>query len=95
MPVGADFGPDGRFFLLERAFLGAWGFRSRVRVFDIVEDQIVHESVAFETTTSEHDNLEGISVWMDSTGQLRMTMVSDDNFFLLQQTKIVEYALPQ
>ncbi|WP_050527910.1 esterase-like activity of phytase family protein [Pseudorhodobacter aquimaris] len=32
-PVGADFGPDGRFYLLERGFHGAFGFSSRVRSF--------------------------------------------------------------
>src|SRR5690606_38058901 len=33
LPVGADFGPDGRFYLLERDFRGIAGFASRVRAF--------------------------------------------------------------
>jgi hypothetical protein len=40
------------------------------------------------------DNLEGLSVWRDIAGQIRLTLISDDNFRLLQRTEIVEYVLP-
>jgi hypothetical protein len=86
--VGADIGPDGRFYVLERDFAG-FGFRSRVRRFDLLGQ---NEEVLLETGTLKHDNLEGISVWDDGVG-LRITMVSDDNFRLFQRTEIVEYRI--
>lgn len=92
-PVGADFGPDGRFYLLERKFNGL-GFRTRVRAFDVSETAIFGEETLLVTTTGTHDNLEGLAVWQDEFGQMRLTMVSDDNFLFYQKTEIVEYRLP-
>lgn len=86
--VGADIGPDGRLYILERDFTG-FGFRSRVRRFAIDGSS---EERLLETHTGTHDNLEGISVWADDTG-LRMTMIADDNFKFFQQTQIVEYRI--
>ncbi|KEP69737.1 hypothetical protein DL1_02680 [Thioclava dalianensis] len=95
LPVGADFGPDGRFYLLERDFWGLLGFLTRVQVFDIKGDHISGGKVLIQTGAGRHDNLEGISVWRDNTGAIRLTMISDDNFrHFLQRTEIVEYRLP-
>lgn len=92
-PVAADIGPDGRFYLLERQFNGFSGFSSRLRRFTI-GGKLSHEEVLLQTATGQHDNLEGLSVWRDAEGILRATMVSDDNFNLLQVTELVEYQLP-
>lgn len=91
-PVGADFGPDGRLYLLERAFTG-WSFRSRVRRFDVEQGALVNETVLLKTIAGHHDNLEGLAVWQDSRGRIRLTMISDDNFRFVQRTEIVEYVL--
>lgn len=93
MPVGADFGPDGRFYLLERKFM-LIGFRSRLRRWDITDVGAMQEITLFETALGTHDNLEGVSVWRDQAGALRATMISDDNFSALQRTELVEYSLP-
>lgn len=93
LPVGADFGPDGRFYLLERNFVFI-GFRSRLRRWDITDQGAINEVTLFESSTGVHDNLEGLSVWRDAAGRLRATMVSDDNFKSLQRTELVEYTLP-
>lgn len=92
LPVGADIGPDGWLYLLERALTGP-GFRSRVRRFDIAGDRINAEEVLLQTRTAQHDNLEGLSVWQDGQGRIRLTMISDDNFKFFQRTEIVEYAV--
>ncbi len=91
LAVDADVGPDGRFYLLEREFRGLAGFASRVRSFALSADGAGDERVEMESATGQHDNLEGLSVWRDATGGLRMTMVSDDNFNFFQTTEIVEY----
>ncbi|MGR3452538.1 esterase-like activity of phytase family protein [Pseudooceanicola sp.] len=93
LPVGADFGPDGRLYLLERHFAGL-GFSSRVRAFELGEGGITAEEVLLETGTGTHGNLEGLAVWQDDTGAIRLTMVSDDNFLGFLPSQIVEYALP-
>ncbi|PCH73254.1 MAG: hypothetical protein COC12_05175 [Rhodobacteraceae bacterium] len=94
LPVGADFGPDGQFYLLERAF-GIWGFRSRVRRWDISQAGATNQELLFETEYGTHDNLEGLTVWRDQQGRTRLTMISDDNFLSLQTTEIVEYAVQE
>ena len=38
--------------------------------------------------------LEGISVWRDAQGYIRLTMIPDDNFYFFLGTDIVEYRLP-
>lgn len=87
---GADIGPDGRFYLLERDF-AVVGFRSRVRSFDLTGGD---ERLVLETDLGLRDNLEGIEVWQDAGGQLRITMISDDNQRAwFQRTEFVDYAI--
>lgn len=93
VPVGADFGPEGRFYLLERA-ASLFGFRTRVRSWRMQRGRLTDPQVHLETGYLRHDNLEGLSVWKDRGGRIRLTMISDDNYFFLQKTEIVEYALP-
>jgi len=87
--VGADIGPDNRLYVLERNFTGI-GFQSRVRRFNMDGSG---EETLIDTANGTHDNLEGISVWRDATGALRITMISDDNFRFFQKTEIVEYRI--
>lgn len=88
LPVGADIGPDGRLYLLERDFTGI-RFRTRIRRFAL--DGTGEETLL---ETGRHDNLEGIAVWDDGK-DLRITMISDDNFRFFQRTEIVEYRLTE
>lgn len=94
LPVGADFGPDGRLYLLERQFHGILGFASRVRRFALHGNAVDAGEVLLQTRPGQHDNLEGIAVWRDAAGAIRLTMVADDNFRFFQATQIVEYRLP-
>ncbi len=88
LPVGADFGPNGNLYLLERDFTGV-GFKTRIRRF---ASDGSNETTLLVTPNATHDNLEGISVWHDGK-DIRITMISDDNFRFLQRTEIVEYRL--
>lgn len=94
LPVGADFGPDGRYYLLERDFRGLAGFASRLRRFTVTPDAMTEETTLLETPTGLYDNLEGLSIWRDAQGHLRASMVSDDNFAFFLRTQLVEYRLP-
>ena len=93
LPVGADFGPDGALYVLERKFITI-GFRSRLRRFDLSDQGMSGGEVLLNTPLAMHDNLEGVSVWRTASGTLRATMISDDNFFWVQRTELVEYDLP-
>ncbi len=92
--VGADIGPDGWFYLLERRLHLPFRFSSRVRRFRIESDRVLAEETVLRTAPGVHDNLEGLTVWRDARGDLRLTMVSDDNFLRMQRTEFVEYVVP-
>jgi hypothetical protein len=94
LPVGSDFGPDGRFYLLERDFRGLAGFASRLRRFDVTPGAMTNEVTLLETPLGLYDNLEGLSIWRDVAGHIMATMVSDDNFTFFLRTQLVEYRLP-
>lgn len=91
-PVGADFGPDGHLYLLERGFL-AFGFYSQVRRLTVNDSKIIKIETVLQTLSGRHGNLEGISVWKDAAGRILITMVSDDNFQSIQRNELVEYVL--
>lgn len=95
LPVGADFGPDGRLYVLERELTGIRGFSSRVRSFKVTDKALVDERELLRTAPGTHDNLEGIAVWATTSGAIRVTMISDDNFKFFQRTELVEYRLRQ
>ncbi len=89
----ADFGPEGDLYVLERDFSWLGGFRTRVRRFTPGPEGLGDEVTLLETHRGELDNMEGISVWRDADGRTRVTLISDDNFFPLQQTMFAEYLL--
>ncbi|MBL4915713.1 esterase-like activity of phytase family protein [Szabonella alba] len=96
LPVAADFGPDGRLYVLERSFTpwrGFLGFASRLRSFALMGDALTDARPEMQSPPGRHDNLEGLSVWRDAQGRIVASMVSDDNFIRFQRTEIVEYRL--
>ena len=93
--TSADFGPDGRLYVLERDFRWFGGFTTRVRSFHLGPNGFDDERTLLETRFGELDNMEGISVWQDEAGRVRVTMISDDNFNMIQRTMIAEYILDE
>ena len=94
-PTGADIGPDGRLYLLERAWLPPLSFATRATRWRIDAEALTDPELLLETPYGHHDNLEGIAVWRAPDGALRMLLVADDNNLALQRTEVVEYALPE
>lgn len=92
LPVSADFGPDGRLYVLERRFSRIFGFASRLRRFSPGAGALGPGEILLETPVGQRQNLEGLSVWRDDQG-LRATMISDDNFSVILHTEIVEYRI--
>lgn len=90
--VSADFGPDGAFYLLERR-LTFLGFQSRLRRWDVAGGTALNETVLITTRAGEFGNLEGLSLWYDSTGQMRVSMVADNNFRPVMRMQLVEFSL--
>ncbi len=89
--TGADFGPNGRLYVLERALGVPVGFAMRIRRFALVNDRLTNEETLLVNRFNILENMEGISVWVDSSGQTRLTLVSDNNFNRLLPTIISEY----
>lgn len=87
--VGADFGPDGKLYLLERDFSGI-GFYTRVRRVDL---QAQTAETILETGLGVHGNMEGISVWRNAAGEMIMTLIADDNFNAFLNNEIAEYRI--
>lgn len=89
LPVGADFGPDGQLYVLERE-TGARGYRSQVRRFVVRGRAISEPRVVMRSEYGQFANLEGISVFRDWSGRIRMLMVSDDDTNTSRRSEIVD-----
>jgi hypothetical protein len=90
--------PSGEALLLERRFRILTGVACRIRriAADAFRpDAAVDGEVIFEADRSyEIDNMEGIAIHEDrSSGGTVVTLVSDNNFSILQRTLLLEFAL--
>lgn len=89
--------PDGDFLLLERRFslLAGAGMKiSRIRAADIKPDAIVDGEVLLDVGQRRSiDNMEGISVRRDRTGNIWIYVISDNNISELQRTLLVMFRL--
>ena len=92
--VGADFGPDGQLYVLERWFRGPLGFRTRVRRFTLSGDgTAVASEETLLTATSLTWNFEGLAIWRDEAGNIRLTMITDNNSKRWLGTWLAEFRL--
>jgi hypothetical protein len=91
--VGADFGPDGMLYLLERRTDLLARFSSRIRRFAFDGRVFDTGETLLSTEPGALDNMEGISLWTDARGRVIISLISDDNFLIFQNTLIVEYNL--
>lgn len=106
--TGADIGPDGALYLLERRFGLLSGVWCRIRRFpdiaarlatggrvggsDDVVDLGAGETLIALNHAAPIDNMEAIAVEPSASGDLLITIVADDNFSLLQKTVLLQFA---
>jgi len=93
LPTGADIGPDGKFYLVERRFEYLQGFATRIRRFNLTETGLTNEQTLLSSRFREFGNVESISVWKTKNGALRVTVLTDDNFNFLQSTQFHEFEI--
>ena len=89
----------GDLLLLERRFSWIRGLAIRIRRLKlgaIKPDALVEGAVVLEADMGQEiDNFEGLSVHTGAEGESILTLVSDDNFSMLQRTLLLQFALPQ
>lgn len=97
--TGADLGPDGRYYIVQRDYSVLTGVSIRIRRLhagaDGLPDDSTVETLARFESASGIDNMEGISVWSDSQGRLRLALISDDNFSLFQRTLLLDFLIEE
>ena len=89
----AEILPEGLLLILERKFSWTQGFKTRFRLISLDKFDNTEPITVFTSTANQFDNLEGLTLWRDKTGEMRILTVSDDNFHPLQQSEIREFFL--
>jgi hypothetical protein len=89
--------PDGDLLILERKFSWATGIGIRIRriPLDSVAPGAVIDgpSIFGADLTNEVDNMEGIDAHLTTGGETVLTMISDDNFSMIQRTLLLQFTL--
>ncbi|WGD52994.1 esterase-like activity of phytase family protein [Bradyrhizobium sp. CB1650] len=89
--------PSGELLILERKFSWFTGINIRIRAIplkSIVPGALVDGPVLFSADLGhEVDNMEGIDAHVTPEGETVLTLVSDDNFSLLQRTLLLQFTL--
>lgn len=89
--------PSGELLILERKFSWFTGINIRIRAIplkSIAPGALVDGPVLFEADLGhEIDNMEGIDAHVTAEGETVLTLISDDNFSLLQRTLLLQFTL--
>ncbi|WP_245279904.1 esterase-like activity of phytase family protein [Hyphomicrobium sp. 99] len=89
---------DGTLFVLERRFRWTEGVKMRLRRVapeDLSPDHTSEGEILIEADLNDQiDNMEGLAVTRLKTGEILITMISDDNFNqMLQRTLLLQFVL--
>ena len=89
--------PSGDLLILERSLTWPEGLSVHIRripIEGVVPGAVVNGPVLFEADLQfEIDNMEGLAVHKAPTGEVILTLVSDDNFSALQRTVLLQFTL--
>ncbi len=89
----ADYGPDGRLYVLERDLSVLWGFTTRISAYSPLATGFSAPAVMMVTARGEYGDFEGLDVWADARGRTIATVISDSNFLPFARTTIAEFIL--
>ena len=91
--------PGGDVLLLERRFSWSSGLAVRMRripLGEIKPGAVVDGPVLIEVDLGyEIDNMEGLSVHRSAGGEVVLTLISDDNFSVVQRTLLLQFTLAE
>jgi hypothetical protein len=91
--------PKGDLLVLERSFSRLRGVGMRIRrvpLASVVPGATVDGPTLFEADMGyQIDNMEGLSVHRAADGQLVLTLISDDNFSIIQRTLLLQFTLAE
>ena len=89
--------PSGDLLVLERKFSWLTGVGIRIRkvpLTSIAPGALVDGPSIFHADLGEEiDNMEGLDAHVTDTGETVLTMISDDNFSMLQRTLLLQFTL--
>jgi len=80
--------------VLTRGFNG-FAFATQIERVQLSNGKPVGQGRIFASEFGQFDNLEGISVWRDQQGKIRLMATSDEKFSRFQSTIIVEFELQE
>ncbi len=93
--TGADIGPDGRLYLVLREYSLLFGVSIRVMRYRLGPGGLPladsAETLAAFEAASGIDNMEGISLERGADGEIRLWLISDNNFRASQRTLLVRF----
>ncbi|MFG1480837.1 esterase-like activity of phytase family protein [Xanthobacter sp. V4C-4] len=93
----AGIGADGFLYLLERHFSLATGVMMQIRRFPLAAVKpgatLTGSVLGSFDSGYEIDNMEGLAVTTGAAGETLLTLVSDDNFSVLQRTLLLRFAV--
>ena len=95
-PTDCAFLPDGDLLVLERG-LGLLSFTMqvrRIRASEVAPNMRMQGPVILAASGADIDNMEGIAVHPGPGGEIRITLISDDNFKDFERSLLLEFALP-
>jgi hypothetical protein len=91
--------PDGGIVVLERRFRFSEGIKMRIRriaASELKRGTLIEGEVLLDANDSLNiDNMEAIAAHRAPSGEIVLTLMSDDNFSALQRTLIMQFTLPE
>lgn len=89
--------PNAEVLILERHFSWRRGVAMRIRrvsLSDIVPGALLEGSILISADMGfQIDNMEGLSVHRAANGEVVLTLVSDDNFSIIQRTVLLQFTM--
>ncbi len=91
--------PDNELIILERYFSIFGGVKMRLRrinTADIKPGAVLDGEILLQSDQRNTiDNMEGLASHRTADGEVRLTLISDDNFNIFQRTLLLQFALPK